>query len=230
VSPMLRRQSIRVPKLLDAGLDPVSWLVLEALPETLPRARWLGDPDTIAYLAQWHSQGTELMRGFPYGFRFHWDEALMDNAVTTLESDVATRLHQISRQFSDEFEELFQPVVWIHGDPNPSNWLIDSQGQVVLTDWARVGHGHPAIDLAILMAGMPDRGRVVKVVRRYREFHAMPSASESHLVTLVTLAKLWSFVDFIAMSNRGELSQDGSESLGWLKKELRPWVAQIFEI
>ena len=45
-----------------------------------------------------------------------------------------------------------QPITLIHGDPRSDNILYCSGGQVVLIDWALVGHANPAFDVGYLLS------------------------------------------------------------------------------
>lgn len=85
------------------------------------------------------------------------DVAIIDDALDRFPADVA---------FVNE------PVTLVHGDPRSDNLLYRNDGQVVLLDWALVGHGHPSFDVGYLLSSclVPSQSHLrTKLVDGYRE-------------------------------------------------------------
>ena len=55
-------------------------------------------------------------------------------------------------RFPADVARVNQPITLIHGDPRSDNILYCSGGQVVLIDWALVGHANPAFDVGYLLS------------------------------------------------------------------------------
>ncbi len=92
-----------------------------------------------------------------------WEEWLTDDHVALI--------HEALDRFPDDVARLNEPVTLIHGDPRSDNILSRSDGQVVLLDWALVGHAHPGFDLGYLLSSslaVEDAGRRSDLVTGYR--------------------------------------------------------------
>ena len=69
-----------------------------------------------------------------------------------LDADHVALINEALDRFPADVERLNEPVTMVHGDPRSDNILYRSDGQVVLLDWALVGHGHPAFDIGYLLS------------------------------------------------------------------------------
>lgn len=212
----LTKQGMRIPALLGSGNEP-SWILLEYLPGILARDRWGSDPEMVRYLARWHALAPSVLETHPIpGHAFRWEPDLLSLPLTPSPSEVCGR-------FADELEEIFSPVGWVHGDPNVTNWVSDADGAVVLTDWARVGRAHPAVDLAILLPGMPDARALKTLADAYCRLR--PEAGPvPHMARLMAVAKWWTALDFLHLGRQGKLSVDAEPGLRMLEELLPNWT------
>ncbi len=212
----LQAAGLRVPTLLASGDNP-RWVLLEYLPWSLPRKRWGRDPAAIRYLARWHALAPMVLDAgvFP-SYTFRWDDNLI-----SLDLDPSPGV--LVGRFSDELHEIFSSVGWVHGDTNVTNWRIAPDGALALTDWARLGRAHPAIDLAILQPGLPDWDALSDLADAYCTLR--PQAGPARrLARFMALAKWWSALDFLDMGRQGKLTADGQAGLSMLAERLPEWT------
>jgi len=73
-----------------------------------------------------------------------WSDWLTDEHVAVI--------HDALDRFPDDVARINEKVTMIHGDPRSDNILYRSDGQVILLDWALVGHAHPAYDIGYLLS------------------------------------------------------------------------------
>ena len=61
--------------------------------------------------------------------------------------------------FAEALALVNQPTTLVHGDPRTDNLLYDTDGSVVLLDWALAANGHPGWDVGYLLSSClgPDR-------------------------------------------------------------------------
>jgi hypothetical protein len=191
VAPVLT--GVPIPKLLTSvGTD---WLIIEFVPESLPRERWLADLDVIAALRTLHHITTESTQDWPTPFQPRWDDAMTDMALTLFPKN--DRMVQLLRALQVRAQPLFQSKCWISGDPNPANWGVRQDGTVVLFDWERFGRGTPALDLAITIPGLGSNKDFQVVTAQY---------GDVSLTYDIALAKVWSVVEFLANAHQGKVA------------------------
>jgi len=80
-----------------------------------------------------------------------WEDWLTDDHVALI--------HEALDRFPADLQTINEKVTLIHGDPRSDNILYRSDGQVVLLDWALVGHAHPGYDIGYLLSSslLPDQ-------------------------------------------------------------------------
>ncbi len=66
--------------------------------------------------------------------------------------DHVALIHDALDRFPADVAAVNEKLTMIHGDPRSDNILYRSDGQVVLLDWALVGHAHPAYDVGYLLS------------------------------------------------------------------------------
>lgn len=76
--------------------------------------------------------------------RQRWDDWLTPAHVD--------RIRDALDRFPTDIETINEKVTLIHGDPRSDNILYRHDGQVVLLDWALVGHAHPGFDVGYLLS------------------------------------------------------------------------------
>ena len=95
--------------------------------------------------------------------REHWIDWLTDTHVALI--------HGSLDRFPADVEAVNQKVTLVHGDPRSDNILYRDDGQVVLLDWALVGHAHPGFDVGYLLSsclGPDEIGQSNALVDRYQ--------------------------------------------------------------
>ena len=164
--PIIDGNGVRIPArrgvVEDAGLP---WWLLEDVPTALPSGRWLADPEAMATLASLHGLPGSVTELAPDPFRPAWNEVMDRDALEWFrgEHDLPDRLAALRRGAGP----LFDPLVPVSDDPNPTNWGVSSDGDLVLIDWERIGLGHPALDVAITMLDLPGPGDFRRVADAY---------------------------------------------------------------
>jgi aminoglycoside phosphotransferase (APT) family kinase protein len=209
----LARSGVRTPRTLAVTDAPGgTWLVTEHLPRALPRERWGADAHVIETLRGLHSLRPDLVEHLPDRYRPEWDPSLTAAACSALDVDdaAAARLADLAERAGS----LFIPDRVISGDANPLNWRLDDHDRPVLVDWERITVASPAIDLATVIPGLPDRRTADAVVTAYGD--DMLTADE------IMLAKAWTVIELAATAApgsaaRGVIGQIRSSFLDWLR-------------
>ncbi|WP_150461996.1 phosphotransferase family protein [Nesterenkonia ebinurensis] len=189
-----------------------TWILMEHLPDPLPRNRWGADPEVLAVLGNLHGFPAELIKDIPERYQPRWDNTMTAQAATALSLDGPTTLHL--ETIADQAGQLFEPDCVISGDPNPLNWRLDPDGLPVLLDLERLTVANPAIDLTIMIPGFPHREDLSAMLRAYPGQNP-PTVDE------VLMAKAWSVVELAAMSTeklavQSVVSQLRSPFLSWI--------------
>ncbi|QSO52696.1 phosphotransferase [Alicyclobacillus curvatus] len=206
---VVRRLNVGIPELYWSGSDERGrqWILIEDIPNAFPRERWVGDEQQIATLLRLHV-GTWKDKRLTLdadSYKPSWDDEMSAGTSAWFPAGyqrdrVAEQLAMIQR----EAQVLFQPICSISADPNPTNWRVRKDGELVLIDWERFTYGHPAIDLAITMPGLgsPDglmeRGLARVYLSGWKQDIGQEAAELSHLERLIRVAKLWTIVEFVA--------------------------------
>ncbi|MDQ0220379.1 hypothetical protein ELQ35_19985 [Peribacillus cavernae] len=100
-------------------------------------------------LYQLHSNSWDSCINLKNPYHFFWEEETMGRVQQFLPLELTDILSFLQEQA----KVLFRPLCCISGDPNPTNWGVRNNGDLVLFDFERIGYGNPAIDLAITMPG-----------------------------------------------------------------------------
>jgi hypothetical protein len=203
------------------------WLVLEYIPNPLPRERWLADPAVLEILHRLHQ--IELPLAEQRLFRPGWSDETTARVLGSFLADrrplLETQLHRLQQAA----QPLFQPVCAISGDPNPRNWGVRDDGTLVLFDLERLGHGAPGLDLAITVPGLGDQTAFTTVAEGYLRYSDRPNVPSQlqQLTREIALAKTWSVIEFLDHVAIGRAADTGM--LPALLERLPPWIAQIIE-
>ncbi|WP_156040232.1 hypothetical protein [Alicyclobacillus macrosporangiidus] len=205
----VKRAGVGVPQLYWSGADDSgnNWIVLEDVLHPFPKERWVCDAEQIEMLFRLHSStwGSERPKLDTAAYRPSWNEEMTHQACEWF-SDKEER-SQVERglievQLHARF--LFQPLCCLSADPNPTNWRVRRNGELVLTDRERFCYGHPSIDLAITMPGLGRKNGTTeaKIAALYRTCWERNRGSVptelGDLERWMQVAKIWSAVEFIA--------------------------------
>jgi aminoglycoside phosphotransferase (APT) family kinase protein len=202
----------RCRALVEASDGP--WLVLEHLPEPLPRDRWGADPAVLDVLRRLHAIPPGLVRDIPERYLPRWDAAMTERAGDVLEADPA--LTDRLGELQDRAAPLFEPSVVVSGDANPLNWRLGTRGEPALIDWERITLAGPAVDLGILLPGLPSRTAAEQMAAAYGNVPA----------DALLLVKAWSIVELAATSEPGS---EAGELVRGIRDEVRAWLLGTFE-
>lgn len=229
LSPFFQSHQIGIPSLYFACKENRGyWVVIENIPLPFPKERWKADPEQLKklYLLHANSIKNNLHITDPYCLR--WDESVLNKVREILSQQSFNDLGKLSSEICG----LLRPLCCIFGDPNPTNWGIRRDGELVIYDFERIGYGHPAIDLAITMPGLgtEDGSLEHEMAERYlfyweqdgfqAPFHLEKLASQIHL------AKIWSAVDFVI----GHSKTMKSQNLQVLINQLEGKIEMFFEV
>lgn len=197
----LTERGIRIPQWYATVINDDVWLLIEDIPHPLPRERWLADSGVMAVLRRLHHLPPSTLDILPDHFRPEWTAAMDQAAVAWLGDDA--RLTETLAVLRREAAPLFEPRAVISGDPNPLNWGLSVDRELVLMDWERLGLGHAALDVAITIPGLPTLPDFERTAHTYSRRPNPPDtpASEPNSRQLV-LAKVWTVVELLATTPR----------------------------
>ena len=209
-------QAVHTPQLFaHYQVDGADWIVIEFVPQPLPKARWLADVQAIDQLRLLHR--AELTLPVDGWFRPKWTPQMTAAALNYLSSSVANTLYDLQQRA----QPIFEPTCWISADPNPRNWGVRANGEVVLFDWERFSRGTPALDLAITIPGLGSLGDYHAVAGMY-----LNSAETAHpLVHQMILAKAWTIVEFLANVHSGAVAE--TTGVAYLAQYLPQWLETV---
>lgn len=209
----LREHGVNVAQLYWAGMDSVysNWIALEYVPELFPRELWKDNPTQISMLCKLHSYSSkQISLGEDATWhRPKWDDEMTEQALMWYKG--CSKIEEIKfmlRNAQHLSQTLFVPNCCLSGDPNPTNWRLRSNGELVMLDWERFCEGNPAIDLAITMPnlGTEDLSSETQLAQIYKGFCREMSEdvlpSESDFAVQIRLAKIWTAVEFIAAATQ----------------------------
>jgi hypothetical protein len=208
-STFFKENNINIPEIFfSCKEDGEYWIVIEDVPNSLPKSRWKADSEQITLLYHLHSKSWDRTIHLEDPFISPWNEESMEEAQKLLPMELKTNLNNIRTKAN----ELFIPLCCISGDPNPTNWGVRDNGDIVLFDFERIGYGNPAIDLAITMPGLGTQDGsleneiAVKYVTLWQKNDLNFPFSVEELIKQIHIAKLWSALDFLA-NNFNSMSQ-----------------------
>lgn len=220
IAPRLPAHGIGVPDVYwSFTADETWWLLLEDIPQPLPRGRWLADLELIAMLRWLHALQLQPAPDLAPYLRPDWT----DDLTQAIAPRLPHRLRPLLTQLQQRHQYLFQPGCLISGDPNPTNWGMRADGTLVLFDWDRFGAGTPALDLAITVPHLGDGLAYRRVAARYLEEHdaIIPAALEK-LAHDIAVAKVWSVLQY--------LSEGIGRHTDAVLQELPRWLPKIHAI
>jgi hypothetical protein len=153
-----------------------------------------------------------------------WPAGLTARALTAfhpaLAAEAAPRLDEVREQALP----LFTRHCVISGDPNPTNWGIRDNGDLVLFDWGRIGRGAPAIDLAITVPGLGDRAAYFKVAAVY--LGDADAGDAAALARDIAAAKAWTLVHYLAEAVAGHIP-NAAAAIERLESAVPAWLAGL---
>jgi thiamine kinase-like enzyme len=199
------------------------WLVIEDVPNPLPRERWFCNSEMLSILSRLHA----LPLNVPAVFEPQWTTEMTDKALTCFQADIAERLRARLMALQEQHQHLFEAQCLISADPNPGNWGVRENGELVLFDWERFGYGTAAIDLAITVPGLGDREQFSQVAETYlRLREPVPSAASiERLSRDMAAAKLWTVIEYLSQTADGEIGD--AAPVQWIVEQFEGWFEDL---
>lgn len=191
---------VRLPRVLGHGTGvDAHWLLLEYLPA--PLSGETVAPETLDQLVRIHRlarrERLPVLAGAEHPFRR--PQGMARAAVAAFAKDVREGLEPRFEAVAAAARALFRRRGLVHGDTNRTNWRLDAQGLPTLVDWARTGYGHPALDPAPLLSGLPDRGRAAGLAHAYLARRPeLERGRQGPLANAILLAKAYTAIEFLA--------------------------------
>lgn len=228
-APHLREQGVAIPAAYWLGeANGQFWLVLENIPQPLPPERWNADPQVLEVLGRLHR--AKLPPGLDQTqlYKLEWTDTITDNALV-LPGTASEQVEPILQRWQPDFQHLFTPRVPISADPNPGNWGIRSDGSPVLFDWERFSLGTPAVDVAILIPGLPDKATFRQYAESYRKINGSEIAETGTLEEFardVKIAKVWTVLEFLYIYTTRQ-SGIAREKIEYLCGRLPGWLESL---
>lgn len=221
IAPVLRANAIPLPETVAIFGD--SWVVLEDIP--LPANA--DDARMVAILARLHTIVAEIQ--IEDAYMPTWTEELTEKALACFSDDLARQFRPVFADLRHQAQALFQPEVYISGDPNLANWGARQVGTLILFDWERFTRGTPAIDLAITVAGLGNQEQFSKTAQVYlderRKLGCDYEISAENLAESMVLAKLLIVIEFLSNYTDGRLQPDAT--LDYIRRELPAWMKAL---
>lgn len=204
-SHFLKQLGVNLPVLYDAYTENEEyWLILENVPSALPRNRWKADTRVLETLFSLHYGTWKKERELSDPYIPSWTHEMSVKALAFFPSRISSDIMPALYWMREQCTQIFEPLCWISGDPNPTNWGLRTDGTIVLFDWERAGYGHPAIDLAITMPGLGTSDGSLesliseKYLAMWISTSTEPPFTLKELTTQIKMAKMWSTVEFLA--------------------------------
>jgi Phosphotransferase enzyme family len=178
-----------------------SWMLLEYIPHPLPAARAGGDAEVLAILHRLHH--ANLIVPMPSYYQPHWADIFTTTTHALLQRTTQRNYLALLQEAQAASHAVLQPNCWISGDPNPTNWGLRADQQLVLFDWERFGRGTPALDIAISIGGLPTIAQFHAAAQQYLlQDSAVHVTDPTALIRELVLAKAYTIVEFIHESTR----------------------------
>ena len=220
VGAALRGHGVPVPEPLAVArtAEHGTWLVLEHLPDPLPRHRWGADPGTVTLLRRVHEAPPDLLDTLADRYRPRWSDEVTETAAAVL----GLRGHDLvlTRRLQDRWGATYRVDRVVSGDPNPLNWRLGSDGAPVLLDWERLTLSAPALDLAVLLPGLPESAQADDVVRAYER-----AGGDQVAASDVLLWKAFTVIELAAGAAPGSAAADVVRGVA---PELTAWLRRTF--
>lgn len=234
----LRENGIHIADVYWSGVDSLqnNWIVLEDVPDMFPQEQWQNNPRQLQILFNLHAHrfSSKPIGNEEIWYRPTWDEGLTELALTWFEgTSQSDEVKKLLLNAHAQCQVLFVPNCWLSGDPNPTNWRVRNDGELVMIDWERFCQGSPAIDLAITMPGLgtQDLSLELTIARNYRHIgskmneNSLPS--EAELAFHIQLGKLWTAVEFLANAILKDVHHSQKDSIEYIVKQLPYFLRKL---
>ncbi|ELP2653999.1 aminoglycoside phosphotransferase family protein [Vibrio fluvialis] len=215
-APLLRAAGIHIPELLSAELDQ---LVIEWIPHPVALDEFHSCDIGLAQIVKLHR--TDVPSPSPLK-RHGWSQEQTDQTLALL--SLPERCSELLRQCQLRSHTLFNTEQIISGDTNSGNWGKRTNGDWVLFDWERFGHGHIAIDLAPLIPGMGEMSAYSALAQRYTRFN--PDIDATALAHHIFLSKAWLVTEVVTLLHQRR-NPMLNKYVAWYNQTLPDWLERI---
>ncbi|WP_420111192.1 phosphotransferase family protein [Pseudactinotalea sp.] len=215
----LRRHGVPVPVPLDVVSTATqgTWLVLEYLPDPLPRHRWGADPAALALLSRLHHVPARVLDTLTGRYLPRWDDEMTVAASAVVELGAHEGL---LRRLQERWRAATAAGRVVSGDPNPLNWRLSGDGEPILLDWERLTLASPALDLAIMLPGLPTPSQATAIARAYER-----AGGDVVDGTEVLVAKVFTVLELAAAATPGSAAFDAVRGVA---PDLSRWMGDAF--
>jgi len=177
----------------------IPWILIEYIPYPLPDYRWGNDDQVMSYLATIHSISPKLDKSL--AFYPKWTPAMNATALECFDPSVRDSLKKILDKLQKCCSDLFRPLCFISGDPNPRNWGLRADDSLVQYDWKKIGMGSPAIDLSIFICSSENLETCRQVACTYLSYSKNKTVNDFYDEKSLSLDILkgcaWNYVSFL---------------------------------
>jgi len=194
-----------------------------------PQEQWQNNPIQLQVLWDLHSSKLEIFYRSNEDIWYcpKWDDELTEFALSWFAGTAQiNEVKSLLLHAQAQSQVLFVPNCWLSGDPNPTNWRVRENGELVMIDWERFCQGSPAIDLAIAMPnlGTQDLTLETAIARNYRRLWSDINedifSSDVELALQIRLGKIWTVVEFIANAAQDEDNHYPKKTVEYIVREL----------
>jgi aminoglycoside phosphotransferase (APT) family kinase protein len=227
IAPFLRQAQIPIPDAYFTLDDATRWLVMEDIPQPLPRERWRGDAEIATVLARLHQVPVDTIPPMPAGVGYvaGWDDILSEKALACFDEATREVLRPRLAGLCEKSQHLFVRQCAVSGDSNPMNWGVRQDGSAVLFDWERFTIATPAIDLSITVGGLSSRESCRALAGYYLQEYPAYGMPAEQLTDNLLLTKVWVVVEFLSEYTDGNLQPN--DTLTMLVDSFQGWVDSL---
>lgn len=217
-APLLRAAGIHIPELFSVEHDR---LVIERIPHPVTLDDFHSCDIGLAQIAKLHC--ADIPPSTPLK-RHGWSQEQTDQTLALL--SLSERCSELLRQCQACSHTLFHTEQIISGDTNSGNWGKRINGDWVLFDWERFGHGHIAIDLAPLIPGLGEISAYSALAQRYTRFN--PNMDAAVLAHHILLSKAWLITEVVTLLHQRR-NPMLKKYIAWYNDTLPAWFDHIAE-
>ncbi|NIY92113.1 phosphotransferase family protein [Vibrio diazotrophicus] len=196
-------------------------LFIEHIPNRISLQELRAQPDLFVQLASLHR--SEYFPSFPVK-KHEWTDDATDEALRIL--NLPNSAESSIKRVQSLSSCIFECKTLISGDTNDGNWGTRDNGELVLFDWERFGHGSPAIDLAPLVTGLGTISDYKLIIGEYTRHNAL--LPDAELLRHLIIAKCWIIIEVVnILVSRNNPEQ--KKYLDWYKTTIPRWLASVKE-
>lgn len=219
ISQPLNLKGIHLPNLFSHSNHNLNEIIIEYLPLKPKQSDWK-DNRFLKNISALHQ--TDIPIDQDKLFTFNWSEEKTQLALPLFASKQQNNLEKLLRCFHEKSAEIFYPISIVSGDTNINNWGLRKNGEAVLFDWERFGCASPAIDLAPLIPGLPDKNLISEFCNAYHKQSSMVTTKTLITHTIISLA--WIVIEVVNILQKRNNPSLTSKYMDWFDKVYLDWL------